>query len=123
MPAAIVARELGVRVIDTVCVASYDHDKQGELQVLKGVSADVARLGGGTGKGLLIVDDLVDTGKTGAAGARHAAGRAFRHRLRQAEGQAAGRHLHHRSVAGHLDPFSLGYRAVVPAADPDGAAW
>ena len=65
VPAAIVARELGLRIIDTVCVASYDHDKQGDLKVLKGVSADVARLGGGTGKGLLIVDDLVDTGKTG----------------------------------------------------------
>src|SRR6202030_2799504 len=49
VPAAIVARELGVRIIDTVCIASYDP----------------AKLGGGTGKGLLIVDDLVDTGKTG----------------------------------------------------------
>ncbi|MFZ2156728.1 MAG: xanthine phosphoribosyltransferase, partial [Bradyrhizobium sp.] len=29
VPAAIVARELGLRVIDTVCVASYDHDQQG----------------------------------------------------------------------------------------------
>jgi xanthine phosphoribosyltransferase len=65
VPAAIVARELGVRVIDTVCIASYDHTKQGDLKVLKGVSADTAKLGGGTGKGLLIVDDLVDTGKTG----------------------------------------------------------
>ena len=65
VPAAIVARELGIRVIDTVCVASYDHTKHGDLQVLKGVSAEVAKLGGGTGKGLLIVDDLVDTGKTG----------------------------------------------------------
>jgi xanthine phosphoribosyltransferase len=65
VPAAIVARELGLRIIDTVCVASYDHDKQGDLQVLKGVSEKVAKLGGGTGKGLLIVDDLVDTGKTG----------------------------------------------------------
>ncbi len=65
VPAAIVARELGIRVIDTVCIASYDHTKQGELQVLKAVSAEVAKLGGGTGKGLLIVDDLVDTGKTG----------------------------------------------------------
>ena len=65
VPAAIVARELGVRVIDTVCVASYDHVKQGDLKVLKGISADTAKLGGGTGKGLLIVDDLVDTGKTG----------------------------------------------------------
>ena len=65
VPAAIVARELGLRIIDTICVASYDHDKQGELQVLKGVSDAVAKLGNGTGKGLLIVDDLVDTGKTG----------------------------------------------------------
>ena len=64
VPAAIVARELGIRVIDTVCIASYAHDQQGELQVLKGVSAQTSKLGGGTGKGLLIVDDLVDTGKT-----------------------------------------------------------
>ena len=39
VPAAIVARELGVRVIDTVCIASYDHTKQGSLTVLKGISA------------------------------------------------------------------------------------
>ena len=65
VPAAIVARELGIRIIDTVCIASYDHTKQGDLKVLKGVSAEAAKLGGGTGKGLLIVDDLVDTGKTG----------------------------------------------------------
>jgi xanthine phosphoribosyltransferase len=65
VPAAIVARELGVRIIDTVCIASYDHTKQADLQVLKSISADTAKLGGGTGKGLLIVDDLVDTGKTG----------------------------------------------------------
>ena len=65
VPAAIVARELGIRVIDTVCIASYDHTRQGDLKALKGVSTEVAKLGGGTGKGLLIVDDLVDTGKTG----------------------------------------------------------
>ena len=64
VPAAIVARELGIRVIDTVCIASYEHDQQGELQVLKGVSEQALRLGCGTGKGLLIVDDLVDAGKT-----------------------------------------------------------
>ena len=43
VPAAIVARELGVRIIETVCIASYDHNKQGDLTVLKGqltVSAD-----------------------------------------------------------------------------------
>lgn len=64
VPAAIVARELNVRIIDTVCITSYDHTTQGELKLLKGVSAEVAKLGSGTGKGLLIVDDLVDTGKT-----------------------------------------------------------
>ena len=35
------------------------------LRAAPGVSPDVAKLGGGTGKGLLIVDDLVDTGTTG----------------------------------------------------------
>ena len=64
VPAAIVARELNVRMIDTVCIASYDHTTQGEVKVLKGVSDEVAKLGGATGKGMLIVDDLVDTGKT-----------------------------------------------------------
>jgi xanthine phosphoribosyltransferase len=64
VPATIVARELGVRIIDTVCVASYDHQTRGELRLLKGVSDSTMKLGEGTGKGLLIVDDLVDTGKT-----------------------------------------------------------
>jgi xanthine phosphoribosyltransferase len=64
VPAAIVARELDIRVIDTVCVASYDHTTQKELTVLKGVSEMVATLGEGCGRGLLIVDDLVDTGRT-----------------------------------------------------------
>src|SRR4029077_18677876 len=63
VPAAIVARELGIRVIETVCVSSYDHVTQGELRVLKKVAADIAALGGGSGKGIRVVDDLVDTGK------------------------------------------------------------
>ncbi len=62
VPAAIVARELDVRLIDTICIASYHaYSKQGELQVLKGASADLMSDGG---KGVLVVDDLVDTGKT-----------------------------------------------------------
>ena len=64
VPAAIVARELGLRVIETICVASYEHTQQGELSVLKGVAADIVDIGGGGGEGVLIVDDLVDTGKT-----------------------------------------------------------
>ena len=64
VPAAIVARELGIRVIETVCVASYDHQKQGNLQVLKKIADEVTAAGGGGGEKVLIVDDLVDTGKT-----------------------------------------------------------
>jgi xanthine phosphoribosyltransferase len=64
VPAAIVARELGVRVVDTVCIASYQHDRQGSLAVLKDISAQVIAMGGPGGEGLLIVDDLVDTGNT-----------------------------------------------------------
>ncbi|ESR25143.1 xanthine phosphoribosyltransferase [Lutibaculum baratangense] len=65
VPAAIVARELGIRVIETVCVASYhEYSEQGELKVLKPVAESVSRLGEGGGDRVLIVDDLVDTGKT-----------------------------------------------------------
>lgn len=65
VPAAIVARELGTRVIETVCIASYhDYASQGDLQVLKTVAPEILKLGGEGGKGVLVVDDLVDTGKT-----------------------------------------------------------
>jgi xanthine phosphoribosyltransferase len=63
VPAAIVARELEVRVIETICVASYEYGRQGRLQVLK--SVDPALIGD-DGAQVLIVDDLVDTGKTAA---------------------------------------------------------
>lgn len=59
VPAAIVARELEIRLIDTVCIASYDDEERGNLSVLKKVPGD--------GTGWLIVDDLVDTGKTAQA--------------------------------------------------------
>jgi xanthine phosphoribosyltransferase len=62
--AAIVARELDIRVIETVCVASYDHQAQGELAVLKGVGAEIAARVDRQGQSVLIVDDLVDTGRT-----------------------------------------------------------
>jgi xanthine phosphoribosyltransferase len=65
VPAAIVSRELNLRVIETVCVSSYQGQKQqNDLKVLKGIAESVASLGGGGGKGVLIVDDLVDTGNT-----------------------------------------------------------
>ena len=59
VPAAIIARELDVRLIDTVCVSSYTLRTQGEVEVLKQVEglAD-------SHENCLIVDDLVDTGNT-----------------------------------------------------------
>ena len=56
VPAAIVARELDIRLVDTLCVSSYDHQDQSEVHVIKGIDGD--------GAGWLIIDDLVDTGKT-----------------------------------------------------------
>lgn len=62
VPAAVVARELNVRVIETVCVTSYQNYKnEGALKVLKNITPEIVATGG---KGVLIVDDLVDTGKT-----------------------------------------------------------
>ena len=61
VPACIVARELGIRIVETVSVASYDYDKQGEVSVLKGVAESFTA---DKGQGILIVDDLVDTGAT-----------------------------------------------------------
>jgi len=64
VPAAIVARELNVRIIETICIASYhDYKNQGDIKLLKGVGPEVTSMRA-QGKGVLIVDDLVDTGKT-----------------------------------------------------------
>ena len=63
IPAALVARELDIRLVDTICVTSYDSGAAGaaaqvqsSVRVLKGVTGD--------GEGYLLIDDLVDTGRT-----------------------------------------------------------
>ncbi|WP_431830887.1 xanthine phosphoribosyltransferase [Salidesulfovibrio onnuriiensis] len=56
VPAAIIARELDIRMIDTICISTYDWQSKGSSSVLKGVEGD--------GEGWLLIDDLVDTGKT-----------------------------------------------------------
>ena len=58
VPAAVIARELEIHHIDTVCVTSYDWKDQGQSNVLKSVDPN------NDGQGWLIVDDLVDTGAT-----------------------------------------------------------
>ena len=59
VPAAIVARELEIRLIDTICVASYDDRQRGDVRILKEA--------GDGGANWLIIDDLVDTGQTAKA--------------------------------------------------------
>ncbi|MEF2146251.1 MAG: xanthine phosphoribosyltransferase [Desulfovibrionaceae bacterium] len=56
VPGAILARELDIHLIDTVCISSYTWQQQGNAAVLKNIE--------GNGEGWLLVDDLVDTGRT-----------------------------------------------------------
>ena len=60
VPAMIVARELDLRIVETINVKSYDHQVQSDAKILK----IPAQAYVGDGDGILIVDDLVDTGKT-----------------------------------------------------------
>jgi xanthine phosphoribosyltransferase len=59
-PAMIIARELDVRTVDTISVKSYSHQDQSEAEVLKSPDPEIT----GDGTGILIIDDLVDSGRT-----------------------------------------------------------
>lgn len=58
VPAALLARILDLRLVDTICLSSYDDKVQrsGDPLLLKGIEGD--------GAGWLVVDDLADSGKT-----------------------------------------------------------
>jgi xanthine phosphoribosyltransferase len=56
VPAAVIARELDIHLVDTICISSYTWQDQGGAQILKKAQGD--------GDGWLLIDDLVDTGKT-----------------------------------------------------------
>ena len=58
IPAAIIARELECRLIETVSVMTYDEESRGKPVVIKPPVA------AGDGEGWLIIDDLVDSGTT-----------------------------------------------------------
>ena len=60
VPAAIVARELGIRIIETISISSYRDKAQGDIAVLKSIAAEILS----REAGVLVVDDLVDTGAT-----------------------------------------------------------
>ena len=62
IPAAIIARELNIRLLDTICIKTYDKQDKGETEILKTVDPMF-----GDGSGFLLIDDLVDTGTTARA--------------------------------------------------------
>jgi xanthine phosphoribosyltransferase len=65
VPAAIIARALGIRMIETLCIASYDGQVKGPLSVLKTAPGEA-----GEGAGWLLVDDIADSGGTAEAARR-----------------------------------------------------
>lgn len=60
IPAGIIARELEIKLVDTICISSYDDKSQREARLLKGVDMKAI----GDGDGWMVIDDLVDTGNT-----------------------------------------------------------
>ncbi|XBC39444.1 MAG: xanthine phosphoribosyltransferase [Buchnera aphidicola (Nurudea shiraii)] len=60
IPSALLARELNIRFIDTICISSYDHNNLRDLRILK--YASMTKLNESK---IIVVDDLVDTGGTG----------------------------------------------------------
>ncbi len=64
VPAAIVARELKIRVVETISCSLYDElGRTDKVKILKQAEAALAE----KGEGWLIIDDLVDTGITAKA--------------------------------------------------------
>ena len=60
VPASILAREMEIRIVDTLCISTYEEQLKGTVKVLKVPERAVAV----DGKGWLLIDDLVDTGTT-----------------------------------------------------------
>jgi len=62
VPAAIVSRELDLRVIETISIVTYrDYKTQAAPEVVKTIESKLLAT---KGEGILVVDDLVDTGTT-----------------------------------------------------------
>ncbi|VTR23248.1 Xanthine phosphoribosyltransferase [Serratia fonticola] len=76
VPASLLARELSIRYVDTVCISSYDHDNQREMKVLKRAEGD--------GEGFIVVDDFSGYRRHRQSDPRHVPESPFRDHLRQA---------------------------------------
>jgi len=67
IPAAIIARELDLRLVESVSVLTYGGKRRGTLADEQAIGKPVVLkppAAAGDGEGFLIVDDLVDTGTT-----------------------------------------------------------
>ena len=60
VPAAIIAREMDIRIVDTLSIPTYDDQLKGTLKVFKAPNQAISE----QGEGWLLIDDLVDTGTT-----------------------------------------------------------
>lgn len=60
IPTGLLARELDIKLIESIGISSYDDKNQREAVILKNINPDLV----GDGEGWLVVDDLVDTGGT-----------------------------------------------------------
>ena len=60
VPTMIVSRELNIRIVDSISVKSYDHQSQSAPEILKWPDSEII----GDGEAVLVVDDLVDSGRT-----------------------------------------------------------
>ena len=60
IPAAIIAREMDIRNIDTICISTYDEKDMGDVNMIK-IPENASKE---RGEGWLMIDDLVDTGTT-----------------------------------------------------------
>jgi len=61
IPAAIIARELDCRLVESISVISYSGESAEDQKEPRVVKAPVAA---GDGEGFLVIDDLVDSGET-----------------------------------------------------------
>lgn len=56
VPCALLARELSIRNIDTICISSYNHKTLKKIKIIKKTRV--------SDENTIIIDDLVDTGGT-----------------------------------------------------------
>ena len=60
VPAAVIARVLDIRLIETICLSSYDGQQvRGTLEIVKAAPESI-----GDGTGWLLIDDVADSGAT-----------------------------------------------------------